>query len=293
MPQEHRDRHGRSWHEDDYAQIITGLREGLDDDALAGRLGRTTGAVRARAKYLVSTPEDMVLGRLDTETTAELRERVCSDPSLAWHRHARAWHEFRGLPFLDAALDDLLRTAWADGEPRLPRISADTGVREQELAERIIDLDLAATREEVVDRLGCTPGNALARSLSRPPAQLASTRAEATGPRAALDAGTTRDGAPDDADGAHLSSPADEEPQRPGVSPVDEAWVLIVHSREGIQHVSLHPSREAAALALIDADTTAAAASGAVPYRWAIAHRTLGAGDAGTVERGMHLRDID
>ncbi|WP_406863594.1 sigma factor-like helix-turn-helix DNA-binding protein [Streptomyces sp. HUAS MG47] len=72
-------RRGRAWSEEEDAQLVEGVREGLGLSELAERHGRTTGGVRARLDRFVpwsGSPVDDPLGRL--------RSRLAADPGYAW-----------------------------------------------------------------------------------------------------------------------------------------------------------------------------------------------------------------
>lgn len=152
---ERADRRGSLWTGEDYQEFFAALATTATDQEIATRLGRTLGAVRARARFVL----------LDRYTSAvamhKLREMV-TDPAFDGEALARAAHTAKGYPFWDRATDEQLIMAWAHS----PRMSMAAlverfGVSEQDIARRCISLGLTSSTAEVADHLGAEPGKTL------------------------------------------------------------------------------------------------------------------------------------
>jgi hypothetical protein len=140
---------GASWAESDYLDLAEGLRVGLDDQGLAATLGRTPGAIVARARKLLRTIgiEDPELEDLRTEVVGNGRDVM----SLA-----RAVHATDGPYLWTRADDERLREAWATAAPALPDLAAEFGVTTKNLAARFVRVEIADTNQAVEARFGRT-----------------------------------------------------------------------------------------------------------------------------------------
>lgn len=144
------------WVDADYVVLVEGLRTGLDQVAIAQRLGRTTGGVRRRMAWLL--PPDVDLPRSEVEDW--LRETLREDASYDWRAALRHHHDRHNRPYFDHQADELLRQAWSTGRA-MPEVAAELGADEFTIARQLIALGLASTLVEVADRLGASPGSVL------------------------------------------------------------------------------------------------------------------------------------
>ncbi|MGY5764184.1 hypothetical protein ACXET9_03155 [Brachybacterium sp. DNPG3] len=164
-PQQIPDRRGTPWYPEDYRLLVEGLGARRPLDAIARELGRSPDSLRARAVCLVVHPDDeLAIGRR-RNWLALLAAEAIVDPDWDWESRARAWHAARRRPYFDAALDERLERAWADGRETLPTIARDVHAREHEIADRCVRIGLARSRREVAEVMGCTAGLLLSRSL--------------------------------------------------------------------------------------------------------------------------------
>jgi|GEM_PF-183042 len=151
------DRRGLEWDLPAYEALITGIRHGYSDEELALHLGRSVGAVRSRARWLLPTDADC---KGPKTALVKLREAVLNGP-YDWLAHVRAAHAreetFLWTPDSDRAIFD----AWAKGTPSLPELSDALHVSETSIAGRLVKRRHANSTADVVDRLGCTAGSAL------------------------------------------------------------------------------------------------------------------------------------
>lgn len=158
-------RGGTPWYPEDYLLLVQGLREQMPLDELARALGRSPAALRTRAVCLIAHPDDeLALGRR-RNWLALLTAEVLVDPRWDWESRARAWHAARARAYFDSALDDRLEEAWLNGRETLPAIARSVRAREHEIADRCVYIGLARSRRQVAERMGCTPGLLLSRSL--------------------------------------------------------------------------------------------------------------------------------
>lgn len=154
-------RHGTTWRESEYRVLADDLRAGVDLARTAHTLGRTESAVRAALRNFVP-PEDRV-------STAErerwVRGRLVAEPEWDWwavvvdrHRRSRS-----GLWF--TRHEHCARIGWRRRTP-MPALAQELGTSELTVAELLRSLGLADSIEEAADRLGATPGLALAKRVS-------------------------------------------------------------------------------------------------------------------------------
>ncbi|MFE3544698.1 hypothetical protein ACFXK0_17205 [Nocardia sp. NPDC059177] len=176
--------HGTTWRESEYRILADDLRAGADLATTARTVGRTEKAVRAALHNFVP-PEDRVPA---AEREQWIRARLVAEPEWDWwavvidhHRRSRS-----GLWF--TRHEHCARIGWRRRTP-MPALAQELGTSELTTAELLRALGLVESIEEAADRLGATPGLALAKRVS-------ARRDEAAGARWILvidgAAGTTR-----------------------------------------------------------------------------------------------------
>ncbi|MFC4372806.1 hypothetical protein ACFO5K_01730 [Nocardia halotolerans] len=154
-------RHGSTWRESEYRVLADDLRAGADLARTARTLGRTESAVRTALRNFVP-PEDRVSA---AEREHWIRRRLVAEPEWDWwavvveHHHrsrSRLWctgHEHRA------------RIGWRRRTP-MPALAQELGTSELSVAELLRALGLVESIDEAADRLGATPGLALAERIS-------------------------------------------------------------------------------------------------------------------------------
>ncbi|MFD6224534.1 hypothetical protein [Nocardia asteroides] len=177
-------RHGTTWRESEYRVLADDLRAGADLARTADTVGRTESAVRAALRNFVP-PEERVP---TAERERWIRTRLVAEPEWDWwavvvdhHRRSRS-----GLWF--TRHEHCARIGWRRRTP-MTALAQELGTSELSVAELLRALGLVESIEEAADRLGATPGLALAKRVS-------ARRDEAVGARWILvidgAAGTTR-----------------------------------------------------------------------------------------------------
>lgn len=150
---------GDDWEYEDYADLVDGLRRGLDVPALAGALDRSRRSVQAAIKRLTPVAE----GLTSAQALTWLRERL-AEGEYPWL--VAVWEWVPGIAVWSPAEDALLTAGWAAGTP-LPVLASRLGVAEVTVMRRLIRFGLAASVVEVVDWLGCSPGDAVEQRYRR------------------------------------------------------------------------------------------------------------------------------
>lgn len=154
-------RHGTTWRESEYRVLADDLRAGVDLARTARTLGRTESAVRAALRNFVP-PED----RVSTgERERWIRGRLVAEPEWDWwavviERHRRS---HSGLWF--TRHEHCARIGWRRRTP-MPALAQELGTSELTVAELLRALGLADSIAEAAERLGATPGLALAKRVS-------------------------------------------------------------------------------------------------------------------------------
>lgn len=176
--------HGTTWRESEYRILADDLRAGADIARTATTIGRTESAVRAALRNFVPAEE-----RVPTaERERWIRKRLVAEPEWDWwavvidhHRRSRS-----GLWF--TRHEHCARIGWRRRTP-MPALAQELSTSELSVAELLRALGLVERIEEAADRLGATPGLALAKRVT-------ARRDEAVGARWILvvdgAAGTTR-----------------------------------------------------------------------------------------------------
>ncbi|MEV6276948.1 hypothetical protein [Nocardia sp. NPDC051832] len=150
------DRRGSLWTGADYAEFVTALRISMTEVEVADRLGRSRGAIRSRARFLL-------LDAYKSGVALEKLRTMVSDPEFDWEGLVREAHAHAGMPYWDGDSDAGLISAWAQSPPpSMHSLTSDFDVDEQAIARRCLELNLAQSRAEVVDHLGAESGGVLA-----------------------------------------------------------------------------------------------------------------------------------
>ncbi|MEV6071849.1 hypothetical protein AB0L82_35370 [Nocardia sp. NPDC052001] len=168
-------RHYHVWDAHDYRMVVAGCLEGLSDEQIAVRAGRTVAALRDRGGYFV----DPVPGNT-CAAWSRLREELTLNPEYDWEATVRRRHAAEQLPYWDEAGDALLRRTWEQSAPtagpgrwlrgrgrresrtRMADLEEDLGIHEFEIAKRLRYLKLAQNIVEVAERLGARDDGVLA-----------------------------------------------------------------------------------------------------------------------------------
>ena len=145
---------GAPWTDADHAALVQGLRDGLTDEDLSTRLGRTVNGIRSRARLLLGPDHSKATGRAAIEL---LRQQVAEDATFDWQTNARESSKRAGRPYWSAVDDTALSDAWGKSMP-LAQLADQFNASEQAVARQLIALGLASSTLEVTERLGCTPG---------------------------------------------------------------------------------------------------------------------------------------
>ena len=146
---------GTPWSDTENAALVQELRDGHDLDDIAEIHGRTLGAIQARINSMVPDEEDLPTSR--QARIAWLREQLTAgeydwQTPLQARTSKYAWR---------AAEDDQLRKGWELATP-LTELSGDLLRSEPMLVRRFIQLRIAKSLGDVIDRLGCDPEGPLA-----------------------------------------------------------------------------------------------------------------------------------
>ncbi|MFD6453297.1 hypothetical protein ACFWF3_21180 [Nocardia sp. NPDC060220] len=153
--------HGTTWRESEYRILADDLRAGADLARTAITVGRTESAVRAALRNFVP-PEERVP---TAERERWIRTRLVAEPEWDWwavvidhHRRSRS-----GLWF--TRHEHCARIGWRRRTP-MPALAQELATSELSVAELLRALGLVESIEEAADRLGATPGLALAKRVT-------------------------------------------------------------------------------------------------------------------------------
>ncbi|WP_040790482.1 hypothetical protein [Nocardia paucivorans] len=152
--------HGTSWRESEYRAIAAALRTGVALDEIAAELGRTPTAVEAALRNFI--PPDERVRR--SERVDWIRERL-ADPEWDWWSVVVDHYRNGSSSLWLTEHEHLARTAWRERTP-MPVLAQRLGTAEIAAAGFLRALGLADSLAEVVERLGATPGQALAKRVS-------------------------------------------------------------------------------------------------------------------------------
>ena len=154
-------RNGDEWTLSHYELYVKAVRDGLDDEGIAVALGRSSGAIRARAKYLL--PESgMEEPRTPKAALQSLRGLLRDDPTYDWPTAVHEYHRRHALPLWNESKDQALRVTWEGGSGKIEDLTRICEASEQQVANRLIRLGIAEDSVEVVRRLGAASGGLLA-----------------------------------------------------------------------------------------------------------------------------------
>ncbi|WP_280402488.1 hypothetical protein [Nocardia carnea] len=153
--------HGASWRESEYRAIVAQLRAGKDLSAIAEELGRTPSAVQAALRNFVP-PHEKVRA---SERAGWLRDRLAAEPEWDWWATVVDNHLHGPSALWLTEHEHIARRAWREHTP-MPVLAQRLGTAEIEVAGFLRALGLAENLAEVADRLGATPGQALAKRVN-------------------------------------------------------------------------------------------------------------------------------
>ncbi|MFI5782665.1 hypothetical protein [Nocardia sp. NPDC051570] len=145
-----------AWTEDDYHSLVADLRNGLDLETAAANLGRTHTAVAKRLAYFIPPEENIPVD----ERERWVRDRLAR-PRWDWMTVVRDWQQHRREDLWSVADTQAATKAWATHTP-LAELAQRLSTSETSTVRLLIQLGLAETRTDVINRLGATPGAALA-----------------------------------------------------------------------------------------------------------------------------------
>ncbi|KAF0845528.1 hypothetical protein [Nocardia caishijiensis] len=150
-------RHGTTWRESEYRVLADDLRAGVDLTRTAHTLGRTESAIRTALRNFVP-PEDRV-------STAErerwVRTRLVAEPEWDWWAVVIDAHRRSGSRLWFTQHEHCARIGWRRRTP-MPALAQELDTSELSAAELLRSLGLVESIEEAAERLGATPGHALA-----------------------------------------------------------------------------------------------------------------------------------
>ena len=153
--------HGTSWRESEYRTIVSELRAGKDLTGIADDLGRTPSAVRAALRNFIP-PQERVRA---AERAGWIRDRLAAEPEWDWWATVVDNHRHGPSALWLTEHEHLTRQAWRERTP-MPVLAQRLGTAEIEVAGFLRALGLAESLAEVADRLGATPGQALAKRVN-------------------------------------------------------------------------------------------------------------------------------
>ncbi|MGW5309381.1 hypothetical protein ACWEQ0_05830 [Nocardia thailandica] len=154
-------RHGTTWRESEYRTLADDLRAGNDLARTAAKLGRTPSAVRAALRHFVP-PEEKVPG---PDRERWIRQRLIAEPDWDWWACVVDAHRRTGSGLWLTRHEHSIRIGWRRRTP-LPALAQELGTSELTVAEFLRGLGLVDSLEEAADRLGATPGLALAKRIA-------------------------------------------------------------------------------------------------------------------------------
>lgn len=153
--------HGTTWRESEFRILADDLRAGADLARTARTLGRTESAVRTALRTFIP-PEERVSA---AERERWIRTRLVAEPEWDWwavvvehHHRSRG-----GLWF--TRHEHCARIGWRRRTP-IPALAQELDTSELSVAELLRALGLVDSIEEAADRLGATPGLALAKRVA-------------------------------------------------------------------------------------------------------------------------------
>lgn len=170
---------GVAWSDDEDEALVQELRDGLDLAGIAEIHGRSVGAVRSRASFMVSHDEDRPVSQ---KARVELLREHLAAGEYDWRSPLHA--ATKSVPWTPEE-DQVIRAGWEDST-RLVELADALRRSEPMLVRRLLELGLAQDLLEIVDRLGCDPDGPLRLRLA--------TRRGAAGPLVYVLLGVDEDG---------------------------------------------------------------------------------------------------
>ena len=146
------ERSGERWSASEYARVVDALCGGAAVEDIASVHARTPGAIRAAMARMIPAEENV--RRSDAE--AWLRGEL-ADGSYDWETVLRTRLAADGTTYWGQGDDDALVDAW-NGDGRLAELAVRFQVGETAVARRLLELGLAESYADVVERLGAGPG---------------------------------------------------------------------------------------------------------------------------------------
>ncbi|MEU1981609.1 hypothetical protein [Nocardia sp. NPDC019395] len=242
--------HGASWRESEYRTVVAELRAGRDLPDIAAELGRTPSAVRAALRNIIPPEEKVRAG----DRAGWIRDRLAAEPGWDWWAIVVDHHLHGPSALWLTEHEHTARRAWRERTP-MPVLAQRLGTAEIEVAGFLRALGLAESLAEVADRLGATPGQALAK---------------------------------------RVNAARDQDLSAGWVLVVDGAAGTVQHRSAPVRrHVSVHESRDAAEAGRdrVLRRHRRAAGAGSAPVWWTIAQRGVGDG-AGRTYCGVYSPHI-
>ncbi|WP_280236608.1 hypothetical protein [Nocardia cyriacigeorgica] len=152
--------HGASWRESEFRLLAARLRAGIGLRGIADELGRTPSAVQAALRNFVP-PGERVRAN---ERAAWVRDRLVAEPEWDWWSVVVEHHQHSPSVLWLTEDEHTAREAWRDRTP-MPVLAQRLRTSELAVAEFLRALGMAESLGEVADRLGATPGQALAKRV--------------------------------------------------------------------------------------------------------------------------------
>jgi len=153
--------HGTSWRESEYRVIATRLRSGTQLPDIGAELGRTPSAVEAALRNFVP-PGERVRAR---DRASWIQHRMSTEPGWDWWAVVVENHAYKGSSLWTTEHEHTARAAWRDRTP-MPVLAQQLDTAELAVAAFLRDLGMADNLADVVDRLGATPGQGLAKRVN-------------------------------------------------------------------------------------------------------------------------------
>lgn len=150
--------HGATWRESEYRTLADDLRAGVDLRRTAATLGRTPSAVEAVLKNFVP-PEERLRAAVRERW---IRQRLIAEPEWDWWAVVHDNHANSPSSLWRTEDEHRARIGWRRKTP-MPVLAQELDTSELMVAELLRSLGLAEGIADVVDRLGATPGLALAK----------------------------------------------------------------------------------------------------------------------------------
>ncbi|MEU4311898.1 hypothetical protein [Nocardia sp. NPDC024068] len=154
-------RHGTSWRESEYRAVASELRSGARPDDIAAELGRTPSALQAALRNFIPPEEKVRAG----DRAGWIRDRMAADPEWDWWAVVLDRHLHGPSILWLTEHEHIARDAWRERTP-MPVLAQRLGTAEIEVAGFLRALGLAESLADVADRLGATPGQALAKRVN-------------------------------------------------------------------------------------------------------------------------------